>query len=246
MTSAPVELHVVSDATGETAARLVQALEAQFPDQEFVEIRHPRIESEEDLHLAVNRDEGTARGRGLHDRAARAPRCDAHALPAREAPLLRPPRPSDRGRRARLRHGGEDDAGLAAAARTRRTSSGWRRSSSRCASTTASGAASRTRTSCSSASRARRRRRSRSTSAISGTRRRTCRSCKGIEPPPELFEIDQRKIVGLTINAEPARRDPARARPHDGRPQPAVRRADGDLRRARAGGRSSTGGSAAP
>ena len=41
-TPAPVELHVVSDATGETAARLVQALEAQFPDQEFVEIRHPR------------------------------------------------------------------------------------------------------------------------------------------------------------------------------------------------------------
>jgi regulator of PEP synthase PpsR (kinase-PPPase family) len=53
-----VELHVVSDATGETAARLVQALEAQFPDQEFVEIRHPRVESEEDLHVAVNRMKG--------------------------------------------------------------------------------------------------------------------------------------------------------------------------------------------
>src|SRR2546430_12469252 len=58
MTSAPVELHVVSDATGETAARLVQALEAQFPDQEFVEIRHPRVESEDDLQLAVNRMRG--------------------------------------------------------------------------------------------------------------------------------------------------------------------------------------------
>src|ERR1700687_3183234 len=58
MTNAPVELHVVSDATGETAARLVQALEAQFPDQEVVEIRHPRVESEEDLHLAVNRMRG--------------------------------------------------------------------------------------------------------------------------------------------------------------------------------------------
>ena len=54
----PVELHVVSDATGETAARLVQALEAQFPDQEFVEIRHPRVESEDDLQLAVNRMRG--------------------------------------------------------------------------------------------------------------------------------------------------------------------------------------------
>jgi regulator of PEP synthase PpsR (kinase-PPPase family) len=53
-----VELHVVSDATGETAARLVQALEAQFPDQDFVEIRHPRVESEEDLHVAVNRMKG--------------------------------------------------------------------------------------------------------------------------------------------------------------------------------------------
>jgi regulator of PEP synthase PpsR (kinase-PPPase family) len=58
MTKAPVELHVVSDATGETAARLVQALEAQFPDQEFVEIRHPRIETEDDLQLAVSRMRG--------------------------------------------------------------------------------------------------------------------------------------------------------------------------------------------
>src|SRR5580765_5595275 len=58
VTKAPVELHVVSDATGETAARLVQALEAQFPDQEFVEIRHPRVESEDDLHIAVNRMKG--------------------------------------------------------------------------------------------------------------------------------------------------------------------------------------------
>jgi [pyruvate, water dikinase]-phosphate phosphotransferase / [pyruvate, water dikinase] kinase len=57
-TNPTVELHVVSDATGETAARLVQALEAQFPDQDFVEIRHPRVESEEDLQLAVNRMKG--------------------------------------------------------------------------------------------------------------------------------------------------------------------------------------------
>src|SRR5437762_964837 len=58
MPNPPVELHVVSDATGETAARLVQALEAQFPDQDFVEIRHPRVESEDDLQLAVNRMRG--------------------------------------------------------------------------------------------------------------------------------------------------------------------------------------------
>src|SRR5712691_2708207 len=55
----PVELHIVSDSTGETAQRLVQALEAQFPDQEFVEVRHPRVENAEDLHIAV----AQARGR---------------------------------------------------------------------------------------------------------------------------------------------------------------------------------------
>ena len=40
----PVELHIVSDSTGETAQRLVLALEAQFPDQPFEEVRHPRVE----------------------------------------------------------------------------------------------------------------------------------------------------------------------------------------------------------
>jgi [pyruvate, water dikinase]-phosphate phosphotransferase / [pyruvate, water dikinase] kinase len=55
----PVELHVVSDSTGETAHRLVYALEAQFPDQPFEEIRHPRAETVEDLERAV----GRARGR---------------------------------------------------------------------------------------------------------------------------------------------------------------------------------------
>src|SRR6516164_7833076 len=58
MPNPPVGLHVVSDATGETAARLVQALEAQFPEQDFVEIRHPRVESQDDLQLAVNRMRG--------------------------------------------------------------------------------------------------------------------------------------------------------------------------------------------
>jgi [pyruvate, water dikinase]-phosphate phosphotransferase / [pyruvate, water dikinase] kinase len=54
----PVELHIVSDATGETAARLVTALEAQFPEQPFVEIRHPRVETIDDLWLAVQRMKG--------------------------------------------------------------------------------------------------------------------------------------------------------------------------------------------
>jgi regulator of PEP synthase PpsR (kinase-PPPase family) len=54
----PVELHIISDATGETATRLVLALEAQFPDQPFEEIRHPRVETVDDLALAVNRARG--------------------------------------------------------------------------------------------------------------------------------------------------------------------------------------------
>jgi regulator of PEP synthase PpsR (kinase-PPPase family) len=53
-----VELHVVSDSTGETAARLVLALEAQFPDQEFEVVRHPRVEDVDDLQLAVSRTKG--------------------------------------------------------------------------------------------------------------------------------------------------------------------------------------------
>ena len=54
----PVELHIVSDSTGETAQRLVLALEAQFPDQPFEEIRHPRVENVEDLHIAVQQARG--------------------------------------------------------------------------------------------------------------------------------------------------------------------------------------------
>jgi regulator of PEP synthase PpsR (kinase-PPPase family) len=57
-TGAPVELHIVSDSTGETAAKLVLALEAQFPDQVFEEIRHPRVEDVDDLALAVQRARG--------------------------------------------------------------------------------------------------------------------------------------------------------------------------------------------
>jgi regulator of PEP synthase PpsR (kinase-PPPase family) len=54
----PVELHVVSDSTGETATRLVHALEAQFPDQPFEEIRHPMVETVDDLAAAVRRARG--------------------------------------------------------------------------------------------------------------------------------------------------------------------------------------------
>jgi len=54
----PVELHIVSDSTGETAARLVLALEAQFPEQAFEVVRHPRCETVDDLYLAVQEARG--------------------------------------------------------------------------------------------------------------------------------------------------------------------------------------------
>jgi regulator of PEP synthase PpsR (kinase-PPPase family) len=54
----PVELHIVSDATGETATRLVAALEAQFPEQPFEEVRHPQVETVDDLRLVIDRAKG--------------------------------------------------------------------------------------------------------------------------------------------------------------------------------------------
>jgi len=53
-----IELHVVSDATGETATRVVLAVERQFPDLEFEVIRHPRIMSVDDVQLAAQRARG--------------------------------------------------------------------------------------------------------------------------------------------------------------------------------------------
>ena len=55
-----VELHMVSDSTGETAQRLVQALEAQFPEQAFEEVRHTRAETVDDLERAVASARGHA------------------------------------------------------------------------------------------------------------------------------------------------------------------------------------------
>lgn len=54
----PIELHIVSDASGDTAQRVVLAVEAQFPELPFDEIRHPRVETVDDLQLAVSRAKG--------------------------------------------------------------------------------------------------------------------------------------------------------------------------------------------
>jgi regulator of PEP synthase PpsR (kinase-PPPase family) len=54
----PVEIHIVSDATGETATRVVMAVERQFPGLLFEVIRHPRISSADDVQLAAARARG--------------------------------------------------------------------------------------------------------------------------------------------------------------------------------------------
>ena len=50
-----VEIHLVSDSTGETAAKLSGAVEAQFPDQRFDVVRHPKVTSVDDVQLAADR-----------------------------------------------------------------------------------------------------------------------------------------------------------------------------------------------
>ncbi len=106
-----VELHVVSDSTGETATRLVHALEAQFPEQPFEEIRHPMVESVDDLADVVRR----ARGRPavvVYTLVEPELRAEMRTLCRRaQAPLLRPARPADRGRRQGLRPGRRMQAG---------------------------------------------------------------------------------------------------------------------------------------
>jgi [pyruvate, water dikinase]-phosphate phosphotransferase / [pyruvate, water dikinase] kinase len=56
--SDPVEIHVISDSTGETAARFAEAVERQFPEEEFEIIRHPRITSVDDVQLSAARARG--------------------------------------------------------------------------------------------------------------------------------------------------------------------------------------------
>jgi [pyruvate, water dikinase]-phosphate phosphotransferase / [pyruvate, water dikinase] kinase len=56
--SVPLEIHVMSDSTGETAARFAEAVERQFPDEQFEIVRHPRITSVDDVQLAAARARG--------------------------------------------------------------------------------------------------------------------------------------------------------------------------------------------
>src|SRR5437763_2383349 len=194
-----VELHVVSDATGETAARLVQALEAQFPDQEFVEIRHPRVESEQDLQLAVNRMKGRpavvvytlvkpemrdcmrtlCRRAKLHYRDLLGPPIDAVArlsgVAARMTPGSRPPLNSAYFKRMEaIEFAVKFDDGVGRGLRE--------------ADVVLVGVSRTSKTPLSIYL------------GYLGHKTANVPIVKGIDPPKELFEIDAAKIVGLTID----------------------------------------------
>ena len=196
----PVELHVISDSTGETAARLVSALEAQFPDQPFEEIRHPRVETVDDLQLAVNR----ARGRPavvayplvkpeLRDamralcRRAKVHYCDLLGHPieavakvsgvaARMTPGARPPLDSAYFKRmAAIEFAVKFDDGVARGLQD--------------ADIVLVGVSRTSKTPLSMYL------------GYLGYKTANVPIVRGIEPPPELFEVEQAKIVGLTIDA---------------------------------------------
>jgi len=196
-----VELHVISDSTGETAARLVQALEAQFPDQEFLEIRHPRVESVADLRLAVDRMKGrpavvvyTLVEPELREqmrvlcRRARLHYCDLLAQPleavakvsgqtAKMKPGARPPLNEAYFRRmSAIEFAVKHDDGVGAGLEE--------------ADVVLVGISRTSKTPLSIYL------------GYLGYKTANVPLVKGIEPPAELFTVDQSKVVGLTIDAQ--------------------------------------------
>jgi regulator of PEP synthase PpsR (kinase-PPPase family) len=196
-----VELHVVSDATGETATRVVAAVEAQFPEQAFVTVRHPRVETVSDLQLALARMEGrravviftlveptlraTMRELCLE---AGVDNCDLLAQPleavakvsgqtAEMRPRARPPLDESYFKRiAAIEYAVKNDDGLG---RTLDDADVVLVGVSRTSKTPLS-----------------------IYLGYLGYKTANVPLVKGIEPPAELFEIDQSNVVGLTIDAQ--------------------------------------------
>jgi len=192
---------MVSDATGETAARLVRALEAQFPDQEFVEIRHPSVESVADLQLAIDRMRGrpavvvyTLVAPELRSvmrkmcRSAKLHYCDLLAQPlsaiakvsgqiARMEPRARPPLNEAYFRRmSAIEFAVKHDDGVGAGLHG--------------ADVVLVGVSRTSKTPLSIYL------------GYLGYKAANVPLVKGIPPPPELFEVEPWKVVGLTIDAQ--------------------------------------------
>ena len=49
----PLEIHIIADSTGETAARIARAAQAQFPGREFTIVRHRRMGSVEHVRRVL-------------------------------------------------------------------------------------------------------------------------------------------------------------------------------------------------
>jgi regulator of PEP synthase PpsR (kinase-PPPase family) len=196
-----VELHIVSDSTGETAARLVAALEAQFPEQPFEEIRHPQIQTLDDLQLAVSRAKGrpavmvyTLVEREMREamrtlcRSARLHYCDLLGHPiesiakvsgmaARMTPGARPPLNSAYFKRMEaIEFAVKFDDGIGSGLRE--------------ADVVLVGVSRTSKTPLSIYL------------GYLGHKVANVPIVKGIEPPKELFELDPAKIVGLTIDPD--------------------------------------------
>jgi regulator of PEP synthase PpsR (kinase-PPPase family) len=196
-----VELHVVSDSTGETATRVVMAVEAQFPGQAFAVVRHPRVETITDLQLALERMKGKpavviftvveptmrAAMRELC-REAQVDYCDLLAQPleavakvtgkaARMKPGAQPPLDETYFRRiAAIEYAVKADDGLGRALPN--------------ADIVLVGVSRTSKTPLSMHL------------GYLGWKVANVPIVKGIEPPKELFEIDPAKVVGLTIDAQ--------------------------------------------
>jgi regulator of PEP synthase PpsR (kinase-PPPase family) len=196
-----VELHMISDATGATAKRLVQALEAQFPEQKFEDIVHPMVETVDDLRLAVDRAKGRPAvivytivkpelREAMHElcRRAKVHYCDVLRQPidsvakvsgqaAKMAPGARPPLDDSYFRRiAAIEFAVKYDDGVGGGLDD--------------ADIVLVGVSRTSKTPLSIYL------------GYLGYRAANVPVVKGIEPPEKLFEIDQSKIIGLTIGAE--------------------------------------------
>jgi len=192
---------MISDSTGETAARLVQALEAQFPEQEFLEIRHPRVETVADLQLAVDRMKGRPavivytlvepelrQSMRTLCRRARLHYCDLLAQPleavakvsgqaAKMTPRARPPLNDAYFRRiSAIEFAVKHDDGVGTGLRE--------------ADVVLVGVSRTSKTPLSIYL------------GYLGWRVANVPIVKGIDPPEQLFKIDETKIVGLTIDAQ--------------------------------------------
>jgi [pyruvate, water dikinase]-phosphate phosphotransferase / [pyruvate, water dikinase] kinase len=193
-----VELHMISDATGATAKRLVQALEAQFPEQEFEDIVHPMVETVDDLRLAVERAKGRPAvivytivkpelREAMHDlcRRAKVHYCDILRQPiesvakvsgqaAKMTPGARPPLDTNYFRRmAAIEFAVKFDDGVGGGLEA--------------ADVVLVGVSRTSKT---------------PLSIYLGYKAANVPVVRGIDPPSELFEVDQSKIVGLTIDAD--------------------------------------------